>query len=160
MSAVSFTIPGDPQVQGRGRIAKIRRGAKEFSRIMDPKESRDAKATVQQHAVDAMAGRDPMQGPVHARIAFVFTLAKSKWKKRSPVGWQWHTGAKDWDNLGKLLCDACNGVVYLDDRQVAKVEIVKLVARQGLGGFTFVSFEPATPVDKYPRWVPDEVIYA
>lgn len=37
----------------------------------------------------------------------------------------------DWDNLGKLVSDALNGVLWEDDRQVTEATVVKLPSAKG-----------------------------
>jgi Holliday junction resolvase RusA-like endonuclease len=41
------------------------------------------------------------------------------------------TGRPDIDNTLKLLLDACNGIVWLDDAQVVEVAVSKLWASRG-----------------------------
>ena len=54
-------------------------------------------------------------GPVVMRISTTRPLAKSNpkyWEGRADLG------KPDWDNIGKLICDALNGVAYTDDAHV------------------------------------------
>lgn len=49
------------------------------------------------------------------RISTTRPLAKSNpkyWEGRADLG------KPDWDNLGKLACDALNGIAFKDDSQV------------------------------------------
>ncbi len=68
---------------------------------------------------DAFAGHD---GPVSVRISIRRPLSKSNpkyWAGRAD------TGKPDWDNVGKLVCDALNGVAFADDSQVTSCTVVK-----------------------------------
>ena len=61
---------------------------------------------------ETFAGHD---GPVVMRISTTRPLAKSNpkyWEGRADLG------KPDWDNIGKLVCDALNGVAYTDDAHV------------------------------------------
>ena len=61
---------------------------------------------------ETFAGHD---GPVVMRISTTRPLAKSNpkyWVGRADLG------KPDWDNIGKLICDALNGVAYTDDAHV------------------------------------------
>lgn len=38
----------------------------------------------------------------------------------------------DWDNIGKAVCDALNGIAYKDDSQVVSANVYKVWASDGL----------------------------
>lgn len=61
-------------------------------------------------------------GPVRVRISTYRPLAKS-----NPKFWEGRadTGKPDWDNVGKLVCDALNGIAYRDDQQVVSCTVTK-----------------------------------
>lgn len=61
-------------------------------------------------------------GPVRMRITTQRPLAKSNpkfWEGRADIG------KPDWDNVGKLVCDALNGVAFADDQQVTACTVEK-----------------------------------
>lgn len=61
-------------------------------------------------------------GPVVMRISTTRPLAKSNpkyWEGRADLG------KPDWDNLGKLACDALNGIAFKDDSQVDMGAVTK-----------------------------------
>ena len=62
-----------------------------------------------------MRWREWKDGPVRIRITSTRQLAKS-----NPKFWEGRadTGTPDWDNIGKLVCDALNGLAYSDDKYV------------------------------------------
>lgn len=97
----------------------------------DPK-SQSYVAIIQTHASMAMAEAklEPFKGPVGVRIVAVWPLAKSHWRK-SPVPRRRKVGKPDYDNIAKLVGDACNGVVYLDDSQCFAESIEKWTGAQG-----------------------------
>lgn len=61
-------------------------------------------------------------GPVTVRISTHRPLVKS-----NPKSWEGRadTGKPDWDNVGKLVCDALNGVAFKDDQQVTACTVSK-----------------------------------
>lgn len=125
--SISFTIPGHPVAQGRPKFARMGKGVRAY----DPKKSRDYKATVQAHAVVAVAGRKPIEGPVRLVLEAYFPCPRSDYRKRKPRLARWHTKRPDIDNVVKGIKDALSGVVWLDDSQVCRVECVKMIAAQG-----------------------------
>ena len=36
----------------------------------------------------------------------------------------------DWDNIGKIVCDALNGIAYHDDKQVVDGQVRKFYSEQ------------------------------
>lgn len=59
--------------------------------------------------------QDWQDGPVRIRITSTRQLAKSNpkfWEGRADLS------TPDWDNIGKLVCDALNGIAYSDDKYV------------------------------------------
>lgn len=66
----------------------------------------------------AMRGREPLEGALGLTAVFAYGFPKSWPKKKRQLG-ALKTTRPDGDNLLKLVKDAMNGVVYLDDSQVA-----------------------------------------
>lgn len=124
---IDIRIPGEPCAQGRPRFA--RRG--KFMSAYDPPKSRNWKATAQQHMVDAMKRRRPLEGPLSCEIVATFTCPRSHWRKRTPQPVRLHWKTPDIENVAKAVLDAATGVLWLDDAQVARLLVVKLVGAQG-----------------------------
>lgn len=137
---VEFVVPGKPQAQGRHRTRVMQAGGRSFARMHDDPKSVSHKATIQQHAMEAMSGRAPTMLPVAAQIRFIWAMPKSRWLKRDQRPGEAKLSKPDADNLAKAVLDACNGVVYVDDSQVFKLSVVKLIARQGEPARTEVVF--------------------
>ena len=49
-------------------------------------------------------------------------------RRAAIAGESWPAGKPDWDNLGKLVSDALNGVCYKDDAQISDGRVIKLYA--------------------------------
>jgi len=60
-----------------------------------------------------------LEGPIHLTLTF-FMKKPKKGKKI------WHSSRPDLDNLVKFILDVCNGVLYKDDAQVAKITTEKI----------------------------------
>ena len=108
----SFTIPGKPMGQPRARFARMG----QFVRTYDPKEATSYKATIIQLA--RAAGVRQMIGPVRIAIDAYLPRPKRLCRKIDPSGAIPAECKPDWDNIGKIVCDALNGIAYADDSQV------------------------------------------
>ena len=89
-----------------------------------------------------MNGEPPAAEAILCRITAYWEWPRSQWRKREPRSEVLHPAGPDADNIAKLVLDACNGIVYLDDRQVAHLEVQKLRAAQGAPARTRVEFQP------------------
>jgi hypothetical protein len=69
-------------------------------------------------------GREVIQGPVSLTCRFYFEPAAS-WSKKKHEETTHHTIKPDIDNLVKLVSDALNGVMWVDDAQVFEVKASK-----------------------------------
>jgi Holliday junction resolvase RusA-like endonuclease len=143
---VKFTIPGEPIAQGRPRFST--HGG--FARAYDPKKSRDGKSVVKLCARDAVEESgitEPLNGPLVMKIQFGIPLPKSAYRKRTPVTRAWRTKKPDLDNLVKLVKDACSGVIYLDDNQIARIVAEKITCGQDEPPYTKVLFAELEELD-------------
>lgn len=107
-----------------------------------PKRTRNAEAFVKLMAVQAMAGRLPIEEPVALMVHLTVAIPAS-WSKRrrqaAAGGEAFPAGKPDLDNLVKLVSDALNSVVVRDDAQ-----IVRLVAEKAYGtqAGTLITVQP------------------
>jgi Holliday junction resolvase RusA-like endonuclease len=108
----SFTIPGKPMGQPRARFARMGK----FVKTYDPKEAVSYKATIIQLA--RAAGVRQMIGPVRLAIDAYLPRPKRLWRKIDPSAAIPAECKPDWDNIGKIVSDALNGIAYADDAQV------------------------------------------
>lgn len=71
----------------------------------------------------------PLHGAIHLRLSFVMPRPKNRiWKSR-PMPREPYVACKnDWDNLGKSVCDALNGLAWRDDGQICRVEVERWIA--------------------------------
>ena len=120
MTYISFSIPGEPVAKGRPRFAN--------GHAFTPNKTRAYEEIVRLHAMQAMRGKKMLTGPIGIRVTAYFPIPKSftKTKKEQAIsGSLRHTKKPDWDNVGKIVSDALNGVVYRDDAVVADATVSK-----------------------------------
>lgn len=137
---ITIEIPLEPYAQERPRFAKVGR----FVKVYDSAKSKAWKTAARLYiraAILHLKGR-PKDGhaeiPVYqsgtvlgVRLRFFFPLPKSAHRKRQPPMARWYTGSMDFDNLAKCVCDAGNGLLWADDRQIAYAEVFKIRVAQG-----------------------------
>lgn len=105
----AFVVPGIPQ--GKGRPKFVRKTGHAYT----PEKTESYEALVR------MACRwhgAPVEGPLKVAITATFPRPKS-WSKKKAAASVWHTSKPDQDNLAKVVCDALNGVLWVDDSQIA-----------------------------------------
>lgn len=81
-----------------------------------------------------MKGRELLTGPVRIDIVASFASKETGWRISKP----------DWDNIGKIVTDSLNKIVYLDDSQVSFVTVVKF---NQLGDYLSVTCQPLDDVN-------------
>ena len=76
-------------------------------------------------------GKSDTTSPVGILIVCYFKPNKSDSKKQQEalIG-QPYTKKPDWDNIGKNICDALNGIAYKDDNQIYDATVQKWYARE------------------------------
>lgn len=122
---VTIHVPGHPVAKGRPRFARHGK----FIQTYTPKKTQTFEDIVRFHALEAWAPREPLgQVPITLAVRCWLQIPKS-WSKRlrnlSLSGAMWPLGKPDLDNYLKLVGDALNGVVYLDDSAVVAASISK-----------------------------------
>lgn len=137
LARVEISIPGTPRAKARPHSGP--------GGFYTPKETEAEEAFIRAAGVKAMAGREPMVGPVKLVLEAVFEMPVS-WPSRVREMRQLpHVSKPDLDNIEKLVLDALNEVVFLDDGQIC--EVIKR-KRYGEGARVEIILEElATTVD-------------
>ena len=117
-----------------GIAIAMRPGAK-FPTVYTPKDTKDAEADIGMIALVAKnkARAKIIEGPVHLTMLMVYPTPKAWSKKKrqqSIEGKILPTVKPDIDNVEKLVCDALNGIVWVDDKQVCMVDKVKIYGEE------------------------------
>lgn len=124
MNPIAFTVPGRPK--GKGRARSTRSG-----RHYTPARTAAAENEIAQLAMIERGSRPLMTGTVVLSIEAVFRVPKG-WSmamtRAALEGRVEYTGKPDADNLTKLIGDALNGVLFVDD---AQVQLGRIVRRYG-----------------------------
>lgn len=127
-----FIVFGEPQQKGSMRAFM----PKGWTRPVLTSTNRNLKAweeLVRARANEARGDREPMAGPVALSIDFYFQRPKRLLTKSTAGVWQPHISAPDLSKLVRGLEDALSGILFLDDRQVAKLDATKAYAAPGAG---------------------------
>ncbi|MCY1435909.1 Endodeoxyribonuclease RusA [compost metagenome] len=99
--------------------------------MFTPGKTKDYEQLVQDEAAKTMMGKPPIIGPVELRLNLVCSVPVS-WSKAKRVqalaGEIVPTKKPDIDNVVKAICDALNGIVWMDD-----VQVTDLVVRKRFG---------------------------
>jgi Holliday junction resolvase RusA-like endonuclease len=127
---VSFFVPGLPVAQPRQRHRKIP-GQSFVHNYTPTKHPVSAfKATIKLAASAKWNAAPPMVGPVRLSLVFYFPRPISQTRKRGNSA-SWKTTKPDWDNLGKAVSDALNGVLWVDDAQLCDTRVSKWICGDG-----------------------------
>jgi Holliday junction resolvase RusA-like endonuclease len=123
-ATVAFVIQGTPVGKGRPKFSS--QGP--FVRAYTPEKTANYENLVKVKAEQAMDGRQMIEGPVEVSIRLIVTppASWSKKKKRDAMeGVIFPTSKPDIDNVLKGIMDACNEIVFKDDKQAVNVRVVK-----------------------------------
>ncbi|MCI0421332.1 MAG: RusA family crossover junction endodeoxyribonuclease [Acidobacteria bacterium] len=126
---IRFSVPAVPIAQPRQRHRVMMSGGRSFAHNFTPTKHpvQAFKATVRLALRAAYQG-SPLEGPLGLSVTFLMPRpGRLRWKKR-PMPRQPHATKPDLDNLMKSLKDALNGLAWLDDGQITRVEAVKVYA--------------------------------
>lgn len=122
---MKFWIPGKPQ--GKARARTVNHGGRVHS--FTPKQTVEYEALIKQCFEQAKPDDwEPLTSLVEMTVRAVFPVPKSYSKKRREwclKGWDFPSVKPDCDNIAKVICDALNGLAYVDDKQIIKLTIIK-----------------------------------
>lgn len=116
---ISFVVPGP--------VVPWARAGSNGGRRFTPSRQKNYMTAVAVYARQAMRGKQLFDGPVELTVVAVYEWPKS-WtaKRRAEPGATWKTSVPDADNIGKILSDSLNSLVWKDDAQVARLHISKV----------------------------------
>lgn len=121
---IAFVVPGS--IVGKGRPRFARRG--NFVTTFTPEKTATYENLVKVKAEEAMQGRQVIDGAVSVVIALYVTPPASwsqKKQREALEGRIFPTSKPDIDNVLKGIMDACNEIVWKDDKQAVDVSIRK-----------------------------------
>lgn len=115
-ATIEFVVPGEATPFARAGASGKRR--------FTPKKQRAAMIVVQMFARRQMAGRPPLEGPLHLSLECDF-LVPASWSVKKKAAANYKSSKPDLDNLAKIAKDSMNGIVWIDDAQVASIYAIK-----------------------------------
>lgn len=119
---IELVIPGEPKGKARPRFSRA------TGHAYTPSPTQRAEQRIQMEWI--AAGRPVLEGPLTIYVEAVLSRPKNHRLKdgslsaagtRSPHP----TKTPDWDNLGKLVADALNGLAYRDDSLIVRAQLTK-----------------------------------
>lgn len=121
MTCIRFSVPGAPVAKARPRFTKN-------GHAYTPDKTRSYEAIVKLCAMKAMKGKKLLTGAISLSVTAFFPIPKYFTKAirdKAMSGGLWHQKKPDWDNVGKIVSDALNGVVFSDDAKVSRAIVEK-----------------------------------
>lgn len=119
-NTITIIVPGEARGKGRPRFAK--RG--NFVKTYTDDKTLSYENLVAYAGAQAMAGRAPLSCPVSVNLS-VTTVPPASWSKKKQhlalLGGVFPATKPDADNIQKIIYDALNGIVWLDDKQIVTV---------------------------------------
>jgi Holliday junction resolvase RusA-like endonuclease len=115
-----FSVPMEPRPKKKPQH-NTRTGT-----VYTPKETLNNEAMVREYFHRKYGHVKPTSGPVRMSILLVHRRPKRLMRKKDPAGRLPKITAPDWDNAGKLVSDALEGVVYDNDAQLWDVSTTKV----------------------------------
>lgn len=123
---IRFTVPGAPQGKARPRVMRTKSGQ---SRTYTPDKTVAYEELVRQRYLRAAGdSRFASDTALRIHISAFFGIPKSRTKKSKAAmasGTLRPMKTPDWDNIGKIVCDALNGLAYRDDAQIVCASVHK-----------------------------------
>ncbi|MEL7111666.1 MAG: RusA family crossover junction endodeoxyribonuclease [Pseudomonadota bacterium] len=121
---------GIPKLEIKGRKWKLIWPSKKqpFIQFYTPADTTALEKEIAWKAKAAMKGKAPIDGPVKVSIFFGIPIAPSLPKYRQKAirdGLEACLKKPDEDNVGKLIKDALNKVVYKDDSMIVRSTVIK-----------------------------------
>ena len=144
---VKFVIPGVPKGKERHRSVWNKSTGKMI--FYTPAQTATYERLIRQcynAAAQAENRFAPTERPLRVEIDAYFAIPKSGTKTMHSLMYEnvlRPAKKPDWDNIGKIICDALNGVAYRDDSQ-----IVEAVCRKYYGTFPRVEVRISDAADK------------
>jgi Holliday junction resolvase RusA-like endonuclease len=129
MNQIKFTVLGAPVAQPRTKAQGFIKNGRVLAHVYEPgrKDSpaRQWKSDIKTAALPFINGSALWQGAVSLHVKLFFPRPGTLCRKKDPEGAVPMSKGKDWDNCGKAVSDALNGVVYVDDRQICSAFVEK-----------------------------------
>jgi len=121
---IRFAVPGQPQGKGRPKFSTIAGHAS----ARTPEKTVVYENLIRMQYQSAVADkRFPDDAPLMVTISTFYQMPKSSRKKTEQMlsGEIRPITKPDWDNVGKVVCDALNTIAYKDDSRIVDASVRK-----------------------------------
>lgn len=138
---ITLTVPGAPTGKGRPKFVRA------TGRTYTPASTQSAEQRIQSAWYAAGEPRIEGRGAIKMYVELVLGRPQNHWRRDGTLGLAgdrapWPVKKPDADNALKLVCDALNGMAYIDDVQVTDVRVVRRWAAPREPEHTVVRIEP------------------
>jgi Holliday junction resolvase RusA-like endonuclease len=146
---ISFTVPGKPKGKGRPRFARVG----DYVKTYTPAETRAWEQVIRDAFIDKAEElgiiyprADYGSIQIWIRCFFPVPQAWPKWKKEYAAGetMPHTTKGADWDNLGKIICDALNTVAWQDDAHISDGWVIRRYSTNPRTEVQIIFYPPIT----------------
>lgn len=120
---IEFTVPGEPFGKQRPRHSRL------SGTTYTPRETKEHEALIRLEYRKQCGMKFPEGAQLRITVTAVMGIPKSTPKSRrsAMISGEIRPAKKpDWDNIGKLVCDALNGVAYDDDKCICEASVIKV----------------------------------
>lgn len=118
-----FFVKGEPMAKDRPRVRAIQSGGKAYGQAYTPERTVSYEIRIKEEYERQCGGCEPFTGDVALLMLIVATfpipMSASKKKKELMRSGALRPHRKDWDNIGKIVCDGLNHIAYYDDTMVS-----------------------------------------
>lgn len=127
MPRIRIKIPIEPVPKGRPRVTMTNSGVRTYT----PERTMIAEEEVRAHLYKYRDKAFPEYVPV--KLSLTFYRRKSKWKPKNKTQYDKILPVRkpDIDNLAKMVLDAMNGLLFVDDAQITTLILRKKWAENG-----------------------------
>jgi Holliday junction resolvase RusA-like endonuclease len=117
---LTLLVPGEPFAKQRPRVTKT-------GHAYTPQETANYENLVKVCFREKYPEHVPTDKPIAINIEAEYPIPKSwsKKKRSQALNKEIFPTRHDWDNVGKIICDALNGIAYQDDKQIFRGSVTK-----------------------------------
>ena len=127
---VRFTVPGEPIGKGRPKFRRVG----QYTQTYTPKKTVEYENLVRLQYQLSCKGTyfdDDANLFIHVNCYMSIPQSTSKKKRQEMMNGKIRPLKKiDWDNAGKIIADALNGVAYKDDSHIVDGRVVKFYSER------------------------------
>lgn len=128
MEKIKFIVPGEPYGKGRPRFRNVGKFQQPYTPEKTATYENLIKLEYERQCHGQHYGKEDALGMIITAYKPI-PSGTSKKRSRLMLDRLIFPGKKpDWDNIGKIYCDALNGIAFQDDTQIVDGRVVKLYA--------------------------------